>query len=407
MYLCARWNTPSAQQGDTLYLILYTDMAKSSSFFGLRRGSTKSLTFSVMDGRQITKDRVTEVKNPRTIMQMNQRCLIKTISLAYSSMKSIVDHSFEGYTYGSQSMRRFSSVNFPLVKAASYATLSVFGFASYKDSTPNMGQFKISEGSLSAPQENAFAVSFADNKMNLAVASEATDVEQLVSALGVAKGDIVTTCALVQDKDMNARFVWIRLIIPAAAAALADVQVESNAPTSVNAKNGISVAVQFTSDAGINAETAALYGVIRSQKATSGYKRSTAFLRAKVGEPVYRDSFKDAIATYPKGNEYILNGDDVAAVEGGGIIENHPRKLTLKASTNVTSHTFNPASPVLPDTQVTLTAVTAGLLKPFLRFPNGSTKPMTGSGNNWSVTFTMPNADTQVEIVGTDEEPGV
>lgn len=382
-------------------------MAKSSSFFGLRRGSTKSLTFSVMDGRQITKDRVTEVKNPRTIMQMNQRCLIKTISLAYSSMKSIVDHSFEGYTYGSQSMRRFSSVNFPLVKAASYAAQSVFGFASYKDSTPNMGQFKISEGSLSAPQENAFAISFTDNKMNLAVASEATDVEQLVSALGVAKGDIVTTCALVQDKDLNARFVWVRLIIPADAAALADVQVESNAPKSVTANNGISVAVQFTSDAGINANTAALYGVIRSQKDTSGYKRSTAFLRAKVGEPVYRDSFKEAIATYPKGTEYILNGDDVAAAEGGGIIENRPRKLTLKASTNVTSHTFTPASPVLADTQVTLTAVTNGLLKPYLRFPNGSTKPMTGSGNNWSVTFTMPNADTQVEIVGTDEEPGV
>ena len=382
-------------------------MAKSSSFFGLRRGSTKSLTFSVMDGRQITKDRVTEVKNPRTIMQMNQRCLIKTISLAYSSMKSIVDHSFEGYTYGSQSMRRFSSVNFPLVKAASYAASSVFGFASYKDSTPNMGQFKISEGSLSAPQENAFVVSFTDNKMNLAVASDATDVEQLVSALGVAKGDIVTACALVQDKDKNARFVWVRLIIPAGAAALTDVQVESNAPTSVNANNGISVAVQFTSDAGINAETAALYGVIRSQKATSGYKRSTAFLRAKVGEPVYLDSFKDAIATYPKGSEYILNGDDVSAAEGGGVIENRPHKLTLKASSKVTSHTFNPASPVVADTQVTLTAVTSGLSKPFLQFPNGSTKAMTGNGNNWSVSFTMPNADTQVEIVGTDEEPSV
>lgn len=382
-------------------------MAKSSSFFGLRRGSTKSLTFSVMDGRQITKDRVTEVKNPRTIMQMNQRCLIKTISLAYSSMKSIVDHSFEGYTYGSQSMRRFSSVNFPLVKAASYSAQSVFGFASYKDSTPNMGQFKISEGSLSAPQENAFAISFTDNKMYLAVAPEAADIEQLVSALGVTKGDIVTTCALVQDKDMNARFVWVRLIIPADATALTAVQVESNAPTSVNTKNGISVAVQFTSDAGINAETAALYGIIRSQKATSGYKRSTAFLRAKVGEPVYRDSFKDALATYPKGTEYILNGDDVSAAEGGGIIENRPHKLTLKANASVTSHNFSPASPVLADTQVTLTAVTSGLLSPFLRFPNGSTKQMTGSGNNWSVTFTMPNTDTQVEIVGTDEEPSV
>ena len=379
-------------------------MAKSSSFFGLRRGSTKSLTFSVMDGRQITKDRVTEVKNPRTIMQMNQRCLIKTISLAYSSMKSIVDHSFEGYTYGSQSMRRFSSVNFPLVKAASYAANSVFGFASYKDSTPNMGQFKISEGSLSAPQENAFAISFTDNKMNLAVAPEAIDVEQLVGALGVTKGDIVTTCALVQDKDMNARFVWIRLIIPAGAAALTDVLVESNAPTSVTAKNGISVAVQFTSDAGINAETAALYGVIRSQKATSGYKRSTAFLRAKVGEPVYRDSFKDAIATYPKGTEYILNGDDVSAVQGGEIVENIPHKLTLKNNGNVTSHTFNPASPVMAGTQVTLTAVTHQLGDPYVRFPDGTTKPMTGSGNNWSLTFSMPNADTQLEI---DGEPQV
>ena len=126
-----------------------------------------------------------------------------------------------------------------------------------------------------------------------------------------------------------------------------------------------------------------------------------------MGEPVYLDSFRDAIATYPKGSEYILNGDDVSAVEGGGSIDNRPHKLTLKASSNVTSHTFNPASPVMADTQVTLTAVTAGLLTPFLRFPNGSTKAMTGSGNNWSVTFTMPNADTQVEIVGTDEEPGV
>ena len=32
-------------------------MAKSPNFFGLRRGSTKSQTFSVVDGNQITKDR--------------------------------------------------------------------------------------------------------------------------------------------------------------------------------------------------------------------------------------------------------------------------------------------------------------------------------------------------------------
>ena len=73
-------------------------MAKSNSFFGLRRGSTKTLTFSVLDGQQITKDRVTEVKNPRTEMQMSQRCKLKTIALAYSGMKAAVYHSGEGTT---------------------------------------------------------------------------------------------------------------------------------------------------------------------------------------------------------------------------------------------------------------------------------------------------------------------
>ena len=41
-------------------------MAKSANYFGLRTGSTKSHTFSVVDGKQITKDRVEGGKDPRT-----------------------------------------------------------------------------------------------------------------------------------------------------------------------------------------------------------------------------------------------------------------------------------------------------------------------------------------------------
>ena len=44
-------------------------MAISKSFFGLRRKSTKSLTFSVLNGKQITKDRVSAVKNPKSEAQ--------------------------------------------------------------------------------------------------------------------------------------------------------------------------------------------------------------------------------------------------------------------------------------------------------------------------------------------------
>ena len=74
-------------------------MAKSSTYFGLRRGSTKSLTFSVADGKQITKDRVEGGKDPRTLAQMTQRCMVATVGAAYSAMKSICDHSFEGVTW--------------------------------------------------------------------------------------------------------------------------------------------------------------------------------------------------------------------------------------------------------------------------------------------------------------------
>ena len=75
-------------------------MAKSSSFFGLRKGSTKSLTFQVLRGQQITKDRVTQVSNPRSEAQMTQRALIPIVAAARAQLKGLVDHSFEGVAYG-------------------------------------------------------------------------------------------------------------------------------------------------------------------------------------------------------------------------------------------------------------------------------------------------------------------
>lgn len=53
-------------------------MAKSANYFGLRKGSTKSHTFSVVDGKQITKDRVEGCKN------FDDIC---TIALIYSEEK--------------------------------------------------------------------------------------------------------------------------------------------------------------------------------------------------------------------------------------------------------------------------------------------------------------------------------
>lgn len=109
-------------------------MAKSSSFFGLRQGSTKSLTFQVLRGQQITKDRVTRVSNPRSEAQMTQRALIKIVAAARAQLKGLVDHSFEGVAYGESSLREFSRLNLRAgaIGVASYSPngVSNAGFAS-------------------------------------------------------------------------------------------------------------------------------------------------------------------------------------------------------------------------------------------------------------------------------------
>lgn len=86
-------------------------MATSSNFFGLRRGSTKSLTFQVFRGKQVTKDRVTTVRNPQSVAQMRQRLKLPIVANARAILKTLVNHSFEGTAYGEESLKLFSSLN--------------------------------------------------------------------------------------------------------------------------------------------------------------------------------------------------------------------------------------------------------------------------------------------------------
>ena len=108
LYICQR-GSPTFQQCRWMNLLLC--MAKSSSFFGLRRGSTKSLTFQIVDGKQVTKDRVTYVKNPRSYAQATQRSKMAAVADAYRALSSICDHSFESVAYGPASRRQFMSLN--------------------------------------------------------------------------------------------------------------------------------------------------------------------------------------------------------------------------------------------------------------------------------------------------------
>lgn len=120
-------------------------MAKSKSFFGLRTGSTKSLTFQVYRGQQITKDRVYRVSNPRTVAQMQQRALIPIVAAARSALKGLVDHSFEGVPYGEASLKEFSALNLRAgaLKVTSYSPIGY--------SNPGFANLIVSKGSINEP----------------------------------------------------------------------------------------------------------------------------------------------------------------------------------------------------------------------------------------------------------------
>ena len=118
-------------------------MARSKSFFGLRTGSTKSLTFQVYRGQQITKDRVYRVSNPRTEAQMKQRAIIPIVAASRAALKGLVDHSFEGVNYGNDSLKKFSELNLRS------GALKVESYAPNRFSNPGFANLIVSKGSLS------------------------------------------------------------------------------------------------------------------------------------------------------------------------------------------------------------------------------------------------------------------
>lgn len=367
-------------------------MAKSKSFFGMRRGSTKSLTFSVVNGIQITKDRVSEVKNPRSVQQMKQRCFLKTAALGYAAMKAIVDHSFQGYTYGSKSMRQFMKLNTPLVMEAAGASRPSFGYAPYGDSTPNMGQFIISEGTLSSVPSNAVTLKFDSNSLAVKYNGGGGSVSELAASLGCNLGDIATICALCQNASGIVKFVWLRLILPTADGAISSdtVKFESDVRFSVAYGAELVATISFDEVDGITAQTAALYGVIRSQKSDSGWLRSKARLNLSVGAVRYLDDYTSALLTYPTGQPFILNGDNVGEQEAA------PLPTYNVTVANATTTVIKGEGSYAEGTTVTLTAsnVAIGKSAKWEGVPNGAGSTTTKVGN--SISFVMPANDVAI-----------
>ena len=279
-----------------------SNMAQSKSFFGLRRGSTKSLTFSVYNGKQVTKDRVTEVKNPRSSMQMSQRAVMSTVLKAYSAMKDICNHSFEGVPYGQKTMNTFISENINMIRKG----IPSVNLSEWKgEAIPN--SYMISRGSLPS-------VSLRTDSPFVHISGEPTTVGQFFDLFGATQvGDMVTTCIL-----DGAKFVWIRYTRTKEnqAKVLGDGKVSPSFTPQKDIETNIGYGSELTNYSWLNASADnmivcqvenASVGCIISRKTEKGWLRSTYVMSFDNSETNY----VSALSTYPSIEEPILNGGNV------------------------------------------------------------------------------------------------
>lgn len=276
-------------------------MAQSKSFFGLRKGSTKSLTFSVYNGKQVTKDRVTEVKNPRSSMQMSQRAVMSTVLKAYSAMKDICNHSFEGVPYGQKTMNTFISENINLIRK----DIPNINLSEWKGRTVQ-NSYLISRGSLPSVSLQA--------EPNFHITAKPTTIGQFFDLFGATQvGDMVTTCILDGEK-----FVWIRYTRTKEnqSKVLGDGAVSASFTPQTDIETNVGYGSELTNYSWENSSSDSMVvinamgmtvGCILSRKSEKGWLRSTCIMSFDSSSTNYAS----ALATYPTIEEPILNGGSI------------------------------------------------------------------------------------------------
>lgn len=307
-------------------------MAKSKGFFGLRSGSTKNFTFSELNGQQITKERVNKVKNPRTLQQMRQRMVMATVSAAYSYLKEICDHSFEGIGVGSPCMSEFMRLNLDAHKANAQNDAAVVAFNAYQDKNINPVPFVVAKGSL-----NEIVPTIAGGKLSWSTPkndADTTTAEGIYAALGLNQGDMITFILCGGDFVSNEALTFAPLPLAitrlhadkqGAVSSLANAfTVESNNQGNINVDFNIGANIVFET----TCDKLVMGAIIISRKAADKWLRSNATMVVKTGIPA--TSVSRQLATYPVERDLILNGSGLAK---GSSTSSLPKpSLSLSAS---------------------------------------------------------------------------
>lgn len=292
------------------------------------------------NGKRLARIRQTEVKNPKTDGQIIQRMILATASKAYGRMKSIVDHSWQGVTYGGVSQSYFLKKAMERIRNFVAESMAVFpstitdplkwvGLAR-PDKLAEAGYgLQISEGTIPSviatyaqEGEGEEADTVLDHFGSLVKDADAQTiaiVKNVLTALGAQPGDQITSVAILS----NGEFAKSRYVIKVDAS---NEELEESWPANVpdggpfdDNETKVNNAAYILTD-GNKIKVASLTSdvkaaaIIISRKDGNVWQRSTQYLM-----PVRDVSVVDSIiklwqlgtTEIPTDNPYYLNNADL------------------------------------------------------------------------------------------------
>lgn len=295
-------------------------------------GAVGDVVYRMRNGKNIASQKASQVKNPRTDAQQNQRMNMATVSAAYSALKVICDHSFEGKSYGSECMGEFMKRNLSIVKAL-YYSLNGKGNPYI---IPNA--YMVSRGSLPSIPVNEIMTS-SDNAMGIIINNvpeykpATITVAQFHELLGAQIGDQITILGIAPVID-GERIQWegapvqhqfavqyARLVFKAGTDSNLLLTEHSFVTTNLDterSENVMNVSIQdYTGQEmyigfnmpGCSVEEDRLAAtIILSRKVGTEWQRSTQILTVHDSMEENQWSRDDMLPTYyPTGNKYLNN----------------------------------------------------------------------------------------------------
>ncbi len=191
-------------------------MAKDNLFLGTARGSVGDVTFSRLNGVQVSRVRNRSPRNPQSPAQMVQRIIMSTVGKAYSFMSEICNHSFEGFETGQSSQRKFMEVNVGLLRDKVAEVLAypveevvrsseAYNFSFKNDYAPVLNGYMLSAGSLPSiplsPIDVGVASCIAFDPGELTTAD--ITYADFINLTGLQRGDQLTFIQVSHDGSKN------------------------------------------------------------------------------------------------------------------------------------------------------------------------------------------------------------